>query len=113
MTFLALCFLLYFLPAVLASSRRHPSGIAICVTNLFLGWTGIGWLLCLVWALSGPREVALYPQPVYAVPMQAAPASWASSPRGPGELICAVCHRLIAANARYCPMCGATGSQTA
>lgn len=41
--------LIYFLPALIAN-RRHPHATAIAIVNLFLGWTFIGWVACLVWA---------------------------------------------------------------
>ena len=56
-------FAIYFLPSILAGRRYHPSSTAIFLVNFFLGWTGIGWAICLVWALSGsaPRVVVLQP----------------------------------------------------
>lgn len=42
---------LYFLPAVVASARK-VRGFEIFAVNLLFGWTGIGWLLCLVWACA-------------------------------------------------------------
>jgi len=40
----------YFLPTIMAVVRRHPSGVAIYLLNLFLGWTLIGWVAALVWS---------------------------------------------------------------
>jgi hypothetical protein len=48
--------LIYFLPTIVASSRQHPSGCAIVVVNLFLGWTLVGWVVALAWALSHTPE---------------------------------------------------------
>ena len=45
-------FLLYFLPAFIASNRDHVNVAAVAVANLFLGWTFLGWVLCLIWALT-------------------------------------------------------------
>ena len=45
---LATC--LYFLPWLIAVVRDHPQRSDICMLNLLLGWTLIGWLLLLVWA---------------------------------------------------------------
>jgi len=44
--------LLYFIPTIVASKRKHPSTIAIGVFNFFLGWTFLGWVLALVWSLK-------------------------------------------------------------
>lgn len=43
---------LYLLPAMVARDRRHSAMNSICVVNLFLGWTFIGWVLCLAWAMG-------------------------------------------------------------
>ena len=40
----------YFLPTVIAFRRQHPACDGIFLTNLFAGWTGIGWLAVLWWA---------------------------------------------------------------
>ena len=42
--------LLYFLPTVLAWSKRDRA--SILVVNLFLGWTLVGWVVALAWALK-------------------------------------------------------------
>jgi len=42
--------ILYFVPAIVAHSREHNNAAAITVTNLFLGWTFIGWVAALIWA---------------------------------------------------------------
>ena len=38
----------YFIPTILG--WRKKQGIAICILNLFLGWTLIGWVAALIWA---------------------------------------------------------------
>lgn len=45
---------LYFLPALVAGSRKHRQVLAILVLNLFGGWTGFGWIAALVWACTLP-----------------------------------------------------------
>ena len=42
---------LYFLPAIVANRRGHPATAALTALNLLLGWTLIGWVAALVWAL--------------------------------------------------------------
>ena len=44
--------LLYFLPAIVADSRDHQNKIAVCALNLLLGWTFVGWVVAMVWALK-------------------------------------------------------------
>ncbi len=41
---------IYFIPSFVAHSKKNYE--AILVLNLFIGWTGIGWVVCLVWALT-------------------------------------------------------------
>lgn len=45
-------FVLYFLPAIIAVVRSKRDAVSIVVLNLFLGWTAIGWVIALVWALK-------------------------------------------------------------
>ena len=49
---LAAIALFYFLPAVIASRRHHHNSGAIFMLNLLLGWTFLGWVVSLVWALT-------------------------------------------------------------
>lgn len=49
-------FLFYFLPAIIAAFRSHHQSAAIFVINLFFGWTFIGWVICLAWAVSATRK---------------------------------------------------------
>jgi hypothetical protein len=41
----------YGLPSLVAACRRHRRSERIAVLNLLLGWTIVGWLILLVWAL--------------------------------------------------------------
>lgn len=41
---------IYFLPSLAASG--HPNALAIFLLNLFLGWTFVGWVMALVWAVK-------------------------------------------------------------
>ena len=44
--------LFYFLPAIIASYRKHSKAAAIGVLNLLAGWTFIGWVIAAVWAFT-------------------------------------------------------------
>jgi uncharacterized membrane protein YhaH (DUF805 family) len=53
--------LIYFLPALVASGRRHHNALAIFILDLLLGWTLLGWTLlgwviALVWACTRPQR---------------------------------------------------------
>jgi hypothetical protein len=45
-------FALYFLPSILALARNKRDTGSIFVLNLLLGWTAVGWVVALVWALK-------------------------------------------------------------
>jgi hypothetical protein len=49
---LAVLFLPYWAPTIIAFVRKHPSKGGILALNFFFGWTFIGWVLSLVWSLS-------------------------------------------------------------
>lgn len=48
---LAIILVVYFLPIIVALGREKRNSPAIFLLNLFLGWTGIGWVVALVWAV--------------------------------------------------------------
>jgi Superinfection immunity protein len=48
---LAFLLVIYLFPWGLAASRHHPQAGAIFALNLLLGWTLLGWVGALVWAL--------------------------------------------------------------
>jgi hypothetical protein len=45
-------FVLYFVPSFVAMSRHKVSASAIVALNLFLGWSILGWVISLIWALK-------------------------------------------------------------
>jgi hypothetical protein len=45
-------FLAYFAPCWIALARSHRDLPAIAVLNLLLGWTVVGWLAAMIWALA-------------------------------------------------------------
>lgn len=44
--------LLYVLPAIIAWRNDHKDKVAILALDLLLGWSLIGWVAALVWALK-------------------------------------------------------------
>src|SRR5579871_4517292 len=97
LTMIALIFL-YFLPSFLARDRRNFA--AIFVFNFFLGWTFIGWIIALIWAVTAEPQPVLYLAgangPVYAV----------AHPAGSAARFCSGCGTLTQPDGRYCGMCG-------
>ena len=49
----------YFLPSLIALVRDHHNKMALIVTNLLLGWTGIVWLVTLIWAFTNRKETSI------------------------------------------------------
>lgn len=55
---------IYFVPTIVALNREHHNKIAIVVLNVFAGWTLIGWVGALVWALTNPPRRDAVPPPL-------------------------------------------------
>jgi ABC-type sugar transport system permease subunit len=49
---LTLLSLFYFLPFAIAFNKKRANSGAIFALNLFLGWSLIGWVVALVWAMK-------------------------------------------------------------
>lgn len=52
-------FVLYFLPTIIGFARSKRDAVSILVLNLFLGWTAIGWVIALIWALKQDAPVLI------------------------------------------------------
>lgn len=52
----ALGLALYFAPTGVAAAREHRNTPGIFVTNFLLGWTVVGWVGVLIWALKKPSR---------------------------------------------------------
>ena len=48
--------IIYFIPALLAKNNNHKDLNSIFVVNLFLGWTLIGWVVALAWAVKSNKS---------------------------------------------------------
>jgi hypothetical protein len=117
---LPVALLTYFVPVLIAYARRHQFVLAIGALNFIIGWTGLGWLAILLWALN--RDVREYAEPrptrnrqqdipVMAVParqreprfdMGQAPPSFA-----PAEYRkCPECMQPVLVEATMCRSCG-------
>lgn len=49
--------LVYFIPSIVALVRHQDNCFTICALNLVFGWTVIGWIGALVWAIHKPGHV--------------------------------------------------------
>uniref|UniRef100_A0A6M3J0P8 Putative superinfection immunity protein n=1 Tax=viral metagenome TaxID=1070528 RepID=A0A6M3J0P8_9ZZZZ len=64
-TIIIILAVIYLLPTVHGYGKQHFAGIAIL--NIFLGWTFVGWVVALVWAVSdsnAPKTRATSKTPV-------------------------------------------------
>ena len=51
---------MYWLPTIIAVVRQNHSALGVAMLNFFLGWTVIGWIMALVWALAaGPQVIVI------------------------------------------------------
>lgn len=41
----------YFIPTIVAERKKHSQITAIALLNIFLGWTFLGWVVALIWAV--------------------------------------------------------------
>jgi hypothetical protein len=88
-----LLFGLYFLPTILGAQRSHDNVTGLFLVNFFFGWTGIGWIAALIWALTATPMV--YFHPAYAMPM--------------GSARCPRCGCGLVPGAAFCTNCGTRG----
>ena len=56
MTLISTLFIMYWLPTIIAIARQAHSALGIFLLNFFLGVTGIGWILALIWALAADNR---------------------------------------------------------
>jgi len=48
--------LVYFVPTFVAYKGQKQNRAAILVLNVFLGWTLLGWVGALIWAMVSPIQ---------------------------------------------------------
>ncbi|MFH1032812.1 MAG: superinfection immunity protein [Chloroflexota bacterium] len=46
----------YFAPTIVAITRRAKNISGIVLLNIFGGWTFVGWVISLVWAIIDPKQ---------------------------------------------------------
>src|SRR5690606_9718792 len=57
----------YFIPYFIGNDRQNAGGIF--VVNLLFGWTLVGWVGALIWALVDDKKVTYIPPPnLYSTP---------------------------------------------
>jgi Superinfection immunity protein len=81
----------YFIPA-LAGHKKQNAG-AIFALNLFLGWTLIGWVVALVWAMTKDTTATVVVNHPSAVATGV-------------PVLCPHCGKYGAPGSKFCKMCG-------
>ncbi|MGP0075216.1 MAG: superinfection immunity protein [Bryobacteraceae bacterium] len=84
---------LYFLPTIIGATRQKTNLVGIFLVNFFLGWSVIGWIIALVWAVSTERVD------------QISYARTAPVPQPQGRF-CSSCGSAWQAGTQFCAHCG-------
>ncbi len=56
---------IHFLPTIVAALRNSRNVVGIFLVNLFLGWTVIGWVVALIWAITSQPKIVYAYAPMY------------------------------------------------
>ncbi|HWH76829.1 MAG TPA: superinfection immunity protein [Candidatus Binatus sp.] len=46
----------YFLPAIIGAKRQVTASGFLFIINLLFGWSVIGWIVCVLWAVCGQTK---------------------------------------------------------
>ena len=52
LVFALVALFLYFIPGIVAKKRGKKNADAILLLNFLLGWTFIGWIATMIWAVT-------------------------------------------------------------
>ncbi len=91
--FVLISFCAYFLPTIVAIMRQKTNLVGILLVNFLLGWSVIGWIVALVWAVSTERvDQTSTAQPI-PIPQ-------------PDRRFCSSCGSEGPMGSRFCARCG-------
>lgn len=97
---------LYLLPIYEAWSRGHPNLVPIALVNIFLGWSLVGWVVALVWALKQAEEVTVVPTSAAAPPAVVPPLAAVAPIAARETRACPFCAEEVLVAAVKCKHCG-------
>ena len=46
----------YFIPCIIALTRKHHHAVPIIIINIFLGWTLFVWVVCVAWSFMPVKQ---------------------------------------------------------
>jgi len=99
--FIAIGLFFYFLPSIVGRKKRNAG--AIVALNLLLGWTILGWILALVWAMTTDP-----PNMVPVIQVAQPVAQPLAQPT-----LCANCGKYSVPGSQFCTSCGGRFALTA
>jgi hypothetical protein len=107
---------LYFLPTIIAASRKVPNVGSVVVINVFLGWTFIGWVVALAMAARSAANPVSATAAVNVVqdvgaPTLPSPGLGPQSQEGATAAHCPNGHP-VHRDARFCSICGSALGST-
>ncbi len=109
----ALAIVVYFVPSIVAYARRTQNFLAIFLVNLFLGWSLLGWVGSLIWALLDEKKGFAYVQvPIAAAsgnpPISPQPRAIMTAPPTPtgAAAFCPHCGHAVGPEDLFCAYCG-------
>jgi hypothetical protein len=98
---------LYLLPTYEAWKREHDNWTSVAMVNILLGWSLIGWVVAMVWAVRKPATVMVIPS------NSTHPISESQQPQPKRDTkVCPFCAEEVMAAAIKCKHCGSDLSKS-